>query len=87
MARINPRERAQRQRTLMPLRSKCPACGGFMRIRYGNHRTLVMLDGAVRLTLSATRVAVRRTSSGMWYEDGKAHSCLVTVDHHRRMTP
>jgi ssDNA-binding Zn-finger/Zn-ribbon topoisomerase 1 len=55
MARINPRERAERQRTLMPLRSKCPACGGFMRIRYGNYRTLVMLDGAVRLTLKIRR--------------------------------
>ena len=55
MARINPRERAERERTLAPLRRKCPACGGFMGIRYDNYRTLVMLDGAVRLKLKIRR--------------------------------
>ena len=55
MARISPRERAKRERTLAPLRRMCPACGGFMGIRYDNYRTLVMLDGAVRLTLKIRR--------------------------------
>ena len=50
-------------------------------------QTLRRLDAAYRRFFGATRVAVRRTSSGMQYEDGKAHPCLVTVVRHRRMTP
>ena len=33
-----------RERVLRPARRLCPACGGAMRIRYENRRTLVTLD-------------------------------------------
>jgi len=40
---------------LVPRRRLCPACGGRMRIRYENQRTLVTLKGAVRLRLKIRR--------------------------------
>src|ERR1700712_3901432 len=44
-----------RERTLVPLRRLCPACGQLMRIRYENRRTLVTLSGTVRLRLKVRR--------------------------------
>jgi Transposase, Mutator family len=43
------------ERVLRPLRRLCPACGGFMRIRYENRRTLVTLSGTLRLRLKIRR--------------------------------
>lgn len=43
------------ERVLRPLRRLCPACGGFMRIRYKNRRTLVTLSGTLRLRLKIRR--------------------------------
>src|SRR3954464_13197341 len=47
-----------RERLLRPSRRLCPACGGAMRIRYENHRTLVTLTGTVRLRLKIRRCEV-----------------------------
>src|SRR3954467_534396 len=44
-----------RERVLRPLRRLCPACGGEMRIRYENRRTLVTLSGTVRVRLKVRR--------------------------------
>jgi hypothetical protein len=55
MSRTVARERPARERVLRPLRRRCPGCGGLMRIRYENRRTLIRLDGAVRLRLKIRR--------------------------------
>ena len=47
-----------RERVLRPLRRLCPACGGAMRIRYQNCRTLVTLSGTVRMHLKIRRCEV-----------------------------
>ena len=47
-----------RERVLRPLRRLCPACGGAMRIRYENRRTLVTLSGTVRMHLKIRRCEV-----------------------------
>jgi rRNA maturation protein Nop10 len=44
-----------RERVVRPLRRLCPACGGAMRIRYENRRTLVTLSGTVRMHLKIRR--------------------------------
>src|SRR4028119_436982 len=44
-----------RERVLRPARRLCPACGGAMRIRYENRRTLVTLSGIERLRLKIRR--------------------------------
>src|SRR3954451_24367723 len=46
------------ERVLRPLRRLCPACGGAMRIRYENRRTLVTLSGTVRMHLKIRRCEV-----------------------------
>src|SRR3954453_10124183 len=51
MARLLARARPDRERVLHPARQLCPGCGGHMRLRYENRRTLVLLTGAVRLRL------------------------------------
>jgi hypothetical protein len=58
MARTAARARPGQERVLTPRLRHCPACGGFMRIRYENQRTLVMLAGAVRLRLKIRRCEV-----------------------------
>ena len=58
MARLLARARPDRERVLVPVRQLCPACGGAMRIRYENRRTLVTLSGAVRLRLKIRRCEV-----------------------------
>ena len=55
MARRLARERPARERVLRPVRRVCPACGGRLRYRYDNHRTLVTLSGPVRLHLKICR--------------------------------
>jgi hypothetical protein len=53
MSRTGARAKPAHVRVLSPLQRHCPGCGGVMRIRYENRRTLVMLEGAVRLRLKA----------------------------------
>src|SRR5215203_5762641 len=55
MARLSARARPDRERVLRPARQLCPGCGGHMRLRYENRRTLVLLTGAVRLRLQIRR--------------------------------
>src|ERR687884_442581 len=55
MARLSARARPDRERVLRPARQRCPGCGGHMRLRYENRRTLVLLTGAVRLHLQIRR--------------------------------
>jgi hypothetical protein len=55
MARVSARPRPERERVLVPVRQHCPICGSHMRLRYENHRTLVMLSGPVRLRLRIRR--------------------------------
>src|SRR5918993_3096754 len=55
MARLSARARPDRERVLHPARQLCPVCGGHMRLRYENRRTLVLLTGAVRLRLQIRR--------------------------------
>jgi hypothetical protein len=54
MARTQARA-SDRERVLRPARRLCPACGGAMRIRYENRRTLVTLSGIERLRLKIRR--------------------------------
>ena len=58
MSRTGARAKPAHERVLWPLRRHCPGCGGVMRIRYENRRTLVRLDGAVRLRLKVRRCEV-----------------------------
>lgn len=51
MARRTTWAAPDRERVLTPTRRMCPACGGAMRIRYENRRTLMTLSGSVRLRL------------------------------------
>src|SRR5919107_757195 len=55
MARVSARARPERERVLIPARQACPGCGGHMRLRYENRRTLVTLAGSVRLRLRIRR--------------------------------
>src|SRR5215203_4128925 len=55
MARVSARARPERERVLVPARQACPGCGGHMRLRYENRRSLVTLSGAVRLRLRIRR--------------------------------
>ena len=55
MGRVSARARPERERVLVPTRQHCPGCGGHMRLRYENRRTLVTLSGAVRLRLRIRR--------------------------------
>ena len=55
MARLLARARPDRERVLRPARQLCPGCGGHMRLRYENQRTLVTLTGPVRLRLKIRR--------------------------------
>src|SRR5256885_2180612 len=51
MARRSARAWPDRERVLVPARTSCPACDGFMRVRYENRRRLETLSGSVRLRL------------------------------------
>ena len=55
MARLLARAQPARERVLVPVRQDCPGCGGHMRLRYENRRTLVTLSGPVRLRLKIRR--------------------------------
>ncbi len=68
MARRQARPRPQQERTLASARRECPACGQPMRIRYENRRTVVTLNGAVRL-----RLKIRRCESPACTHRHRAH--------------
>jgi hypothetical protein len=55
MARLMARAQPVQERVLVPVRQDCPGCGGHMRLRYENRRTLVTLSGPVRLRLKIRR--------------------------------
>ena len=55
MARGEARPRPDRERVLSSVRRQCPACGGRMRVRYDNRRTVTSLTGLVRLRLKIRR--------------------------------
>jgi hypothetical protein len=55
MARVSARRQPERERLLVPLRHLCPGCGGHMRLRYENRRTVATLAGSVRLRLRIRR--------------------------------
>ena len=97
MARLLARARPDRERVLRPARQLCPGCGGHMRLRYENRRTLVLLSGAVRLRLQIRRceregcpryrVAYRPEAEGAialpQHEFGLDVIALVGVRRHR----
>src|SRR5215212_3674246 len=97
MARLSARARPDRERVLRAARQLCPGCGGHMRLRYKNRRTLVLLTGAVRLRLqirrceregcSRYRVAYRPEAEGAialpQHEFGLDVIALVGVLRHR----
>ncbi|SRR5579875_55238 len=51
MSRTMARPAPAHERVLRPLRQYCPACGGHLRYRYDNRRTVSTLKGLVRLHL------------------------------------
>src|SRR5215203_3039087 len=55
MARRSARAWPDREHVLVPERTSCPACDGFMRVRYENRRRLGTLSGSVRLRLKVRR--------------------------------
>src|SRR5215204_5668386 len=55
MARRSARAWPDREHVLVPERTSCPACDGFMRVRYENRRRLETLSGSVRLRLKVRR--------------------------------
>src|SRR4051812_38850049 len=55
MARRSARAWPDREHVLVPGRTSCPACDGFMRVRYENRRRLETLSGSVRLRLKVRR--------------------------------
>src|SRR4051794_13986457 len=55
MARRLARAWPDREHVLVPERTSCPACGGFVRVRYENRRRLETLSGSVRLRLKVRR--------------------------------
>ncbi len=66
MSRIGSRAWPDRHLVLAPDRQVCPDCGRFMRIRYENRRTLVMLEGAVGLRLKIRRC--ERDGCARWHK-------------------
>src|SRR4029453_1689817 len=55
MARMSARPRPERERVLVPARQDCLGCGGHLRLRYENRRSVVPLSGPVRLRLRIRR--------------------------------
>lgn len=55
MARRNARPKPTQEQFLEPVRTECPTCGQAMWADYSNHRTVVTLDGLVRLHLKIRR--------------------------------
>ncbi len=55
MARRTARPVPARERVLRPVRRQCPGCGGRLRYRYDNRRTVSTLGGLVRLHLRIHR--------------------------------
>jgi len=55
MTRTAPRARPDREQVLETVHAHCPACGGRLRYRYDNRRTVTTLAGLVRLRLRIRR--------------------------------
>src|SRR5690242_6840038 len=55
MARTAPRARPDREQVLETVHAHCPACGGRLRYRYDNRRTVTTLAGLIRLRLRIRR--------------------------------
>src|SRR5439155_6033599 len=55
MARRTRRPEADSRLRLVPLRERCPGCGGPFWVAYHGTRTVARLDGLVRLTLVVRR--------------------------------
>jgi hypothetical protein len=55
MARRRRRPRAWQQQELVPIRTRCVACGGPLWVAYHSHRTVATLEGLVRLRLQVRR--------------------------------
>ena len=55
MARRSSRIRPHRQANLEPLRQTCPHCAGPLRHDYNNQRTVLTLDGPLRVRLKIAR--------------------------------
>ena len=55
MSRRMARPMPKRERVLRTLRQRCPGCGGRLRYRYDNRRTVSTLGGLVRLHLQIRR--------------------------------
>lgn len=55
MARRHRRPPADDERTLRPLDTRCPICGGLAAVAYHSHRTVATLNGLCRLTLVVRR--------------------------------
>jgi hypothetical protein len=55
MARTAPRARPDREQVLETVHAHCPACGGRLRYRYDNRRTVTTLGGLIRLRLRIRR--------------------------------
>ena len=55
MARTAPRPPPDREQVLKTVHQRCPACGGRLRYRYDNRRTVTTLTGLVRLRLQVRR--------------------------------
>ena len=59
MARLSGRARPDRERVLRPARQLCPGCGGPMRLRYENRRTLVLPTGVEKVALDFNKPTQR----------------------------
>ena len=66
MARRSARAWPDREHVLVPERTSCPACDGFMRVRYENRRRLETLSGSVRLRLKVRRC--EREDCARWHK-------------------
>ena len=70
-----------RERVLRPLRRLCPACGGEMRIRYENRRTLVTLSGTVRVRLKVRRCEAKDCARYHKPSRPEAEGALALPEH------
>ena len=81
MARTPARKPPDRERVLRPARQLCPGCGGQMRLRYENRRTLVPLTGAVRLRLKIRRCEGRAARATMCRTGPRPKGALALPQH------
>ena len=81
MSRTGARAKPAQEQVLRPLRRHCPGCGGVMRIRYENRRTLVRLDGAVGLRLKVRRCEVAGCTYRLHVFRPEAEGALALPQH------